>query len=476
MNLGQRVRTVLPATLVAALAVLAAGAAPGAPAAGADPVLLEAIAKVQACGDVIPGPSCVSAEQAVPPAFSQTLTRTYSKNGLEHGRAFHAATVDAPGGIFATAVTRGRVSSAAKPGDPDGDDSPACCGRGTAELEIELSIGEPTTIWVEGFMQVTQVGRSCSDIFLAVDNVRRFEVGQGSDCASGVVGQRSISEEIALDTAGTHTIRFVANSRSSVTGSPSSATGFGQWELRFGVCSNEFTEGDDEINGTADDDVLCGGDGKDTINGGGGDDTIFGGPGDDSIEGGAGADVIDGGLGNDNLYSGSLVGGPDGAADTLSGGPGNDIVSALGDSGLHVLDGDEGRDLVLGGRNRDVIDGGPGHDSGTVGGHNRRLAGGPGNDLVRGGDGDDLLEGGPGSDELHGEAGSDKLRGHGGRDCLVGGARKDVLVGGADNDRLFARDGVRDEVRGGGGSDRARVDGNRDVVTGVESRNLSGSC
>lgn len=89
------------------------------------------------------------------------------------------------------------------------------------------------------------------------------------------------------------------------------------------------------------------------------------------------------------------VGGPDGPEDTLSGGPGNDVVSALGDSGVHVLDGDESRDLVLGGRNRDVIDGGPSHESGTVGATNCALAGGPGNDLARGGDGDDLRRGRP---------------------------------------------------------------------------------
>ena len=71
------------------------------------------------------------------------------------------------------------------------------------------------------------------------------------------------------------------------------------------------------------------------------------------------------------------------------------------------------------------------------------------NDAMSGGAGDDFMSGGPGEDKMGGDAGSDKLLGEDGADRLTGGTRKDVLSGGQSNDRIFARDGVRDVVHGG---------------------------
>jgi hypothetical protein len=472
MGVHTHLRAGVGAVLLAALTVVVPLGAP----ASADATLVSAQARLEACGDVVPSPTCKEAVEPVPPAFSRTLDQRYDKNGVEHARATQDAEVVAPFDLLATALTRGSVESQAVPGDPDGDDPDAGSARGTADLDIELSISEPTTVWVEGFMQVSQVGGFCSEIAVTVDGAPRFEVAEGPSCTPGLPTQLSVSEELAFDISGSHTISFRATSASGVSGSPSSASGFGRWDLRFGVCSNEFTAGNDTIDGTAADEVICGGDGVDNIDGKGGDDVIFGGLGGDVLLGGLGSDEIDGGPGDDAMHTGSLADGPDDIDDTLRGGTGNDTVSARDDTGTHVLEGNEGRDFVIGGDQRDFIDGGPGHDSGRVGGLDIRLVGGPGNDVLTGSDGDDLVDGGGGHDILSGESGSDKLLGRGGRDCLTGGGRKDVLIGGALNDRLFARDGLHDVVRGGSGIDRARVDAGRDLVTKVERRDLSGSC
>jgi Ca2+-binding RTX toxin-like protein len=75
-------------------------------------------------------------------------------------------------------------------------------------------------------------------------------------------------------------------------------------------CTQLGGTGDDTINGTSGNDVICSFSGNDTINGGGGDDIIYG---------GSGTDAIDGGNGNDTIYAG------DGGS-VVVGGNGNDML------------------------------------------------------------------------------------------------------------------------------------------------------
>ena len=65
------------------------------------------------------------------------------------------------------------------------------------------------------------------------------------------------------------------------------------------------TNGDDQIVGTSDADVIFGLNGNDVILGQGGDDIICGGNGDDVLRGRGGADRINGGNGDDVLWGGS---------------------------------------------------------------------------------------------------------------------------------------------------------------------------
>ncbi|MBA2227083.1 C39 family peptidase [Thermogemmata fonticola] len=159
--------------------------------------------------------------------------------------------------------------------------------------------------------------------------------------------------------------------------------------------------------------------------------TVNGGDGNDQLIGTRNNDVLNGGNGDDYIL----------------GGAGNDIIS--GENGDNVLDGQAGNDLIVGGRDMDDIYGREGNDV---------LFGGEGNDELYGGDGDDRLYGGGGSDVLRGENGNDFLQsgpnsnllgsvlsGGSGNDRLVSRSRNDFLFGNAGHDsaNLLANTFVR---------------------------------
>ena len=78
------------------------------------------------------------------------------------------------------------------------------------------------------------------------------------------------------------------------------------------------TDGKDDIQGTAGDDVVVALGGKDKVHGNGGDDVICGGAGDDNLHGGPG---------NDRLFGGD-------GRDTMHGGPGADLLDGLDDDSV----------------------------------------------------------------------------------------------------------------------------------------------
>ncbi len=111
--------------------------------------------------------------------------------------------------------------------------------------------------------------------------------------------------------------------------------------------------------------------------------------------------------------------------------PGGCASELLGSAGPDVLDGEAGGDLIL-----------------ALGGADR----------VRGRGGHDCLLGGSGRDRLFGEAGYDRLTGGGGADLLDGGPGRNAFDAGRGDDRIRARNGLRERVRCGPGDDTALVD------------------
>ncbi len=111
------------------------------------------------------------------------------------------------------------------------------------------------------------------------------------------------------------------------------------------VSINFGTNGDNEIDGTDNTDIINALAGDDEIDAGGGSDTVLAGEGDDEIDGGSGNDTLSGEDGDD----------------LIDGGSGNDIL--VGGDGLDILNGGSGNDTLTGGAGNDVIDGGSGNDT-----------------------------------------------------------------------------------------------------------------
>lgn len=87
------------------------------------------------------------------------------------------------------------------------------------------------------------------------------------------------------------------------------------------ICTLVGSAGNDRLNGTRGNDVICGFGGNDRINGRGGHDLVYAGPGDDRVTGGGGRDTLYGNDGADRLAT------RDGKADKAHGGAGTDSAS-----------------------------------------------------------------------------------------------------------------------------------------------------
>ncbi|NES82964.1 MAG: calcium-binding protein [Moorea sp. SIO2B7] len=174
------------------------------------------------------------------------------------------------------------------------------------------------------------------------------------------------------------------------------------------------TSGNDQLNGTGDDERIKGFAGNDQINGNGGHDILLGGSGNDTIAGGSQSDYIDGGADDDTLFG-------NGGSDTIFGRSGNDGL--YGSSAADYLDGGSGHDTLFGNGGEDT------------------LIGGGGADLIYGGsDADEILSGG-GNDTIYANganSGSDYINTGSGFDTvwLGHGAATVVLETGAGFDEI----------------------------------------
>lgn len=203
-------------------------------------------------------------------------------------------------------------------------------------------------------------------------------------------------------------------------------------------------DGNDEIEGNEQGDMLLGGKGNDTLNGGEGDDQLLGGEGDDTyvIDADGGSDSITElvGQGTDKVESDvshvlaenvenlELKG-----ADDISG-TGNALDNKItGNSGNNQLDGGGGRDEIRGKGGNDHINAGSGSSLGS-------FYGDAGDDVITGDAGQDRLYGGGDNDILMGKGSNDFLEGGAGRDLLFGGEGRDVYMADKE-DTIFDSDG-----------------------------------
>ena len=189
-----------------------------------------------------------------------------------------------------------------------------------------------------------------------------------------------------------------------------------------------FTEGNDNVSGSAADDNYDALGGNDTVSGLGGNDIIRGGAGNDFIHGNEGRDYLFGGAGVDRLFG-------DAGNDVLEGGDGDDIHS--GGLGTDRFVGGAGADTYLGGAGVDTIDyrfassgvvfdltfNGVGGTVGDAAGDRyfsiERVLGSDFADHITGATATDILRGGGGDDYIYGgDGGYDSLFGDGGDDSF----------------------------------------------------------
>jgi Ca2+-binding RTX toxin-like protein len=390
--------------------------------------------------------------------------------------------------------------------DPQPGDSSVPRAAGDSFLEVDFEVtGAPIRYSLTGDINVSATSTNpCTDLLVVFPAGTSHRAAAPASC--GEPASKHL-EQIGELAPGTHTltVNLTAPAEAASAGA-SSGTASGGYDISLRFCTITIDQPGLTTEGTSGDDVICGTSGSDTIFGRGGNDTIFGLDGVDTLEGGSGDDVLDGGSGDDvGIYG-------DDGNDTIDAGPGNDGGTVdepadwiAGGPGDDQIDGGSGNDRLVGrcaevrapaaicpenppvpGEfDDDNLVGGLGDDTLFADGGTNLLIGGPGEDfafadgpepntMLLGADRDTAF-GGSGSDEIDGGAGIDHLSGEGSADCLIGGTKADGLNGGGGNDKLLAKDGVRDTVRGGAGSDKGRFDG-QDNVSSVAVRNYRGGC
>ena len=217
---------------------------------------------------------------------------------------------------------------------------------------------------------------------------------EGSEAVNGSVGEAEVEAEaeaeagigVAAAAAGVGATGFAATTSSDAT----TSTDMPEIIMATAVSGDD---GDNNMVGGANAEVLLAGAGNDIVFAGAGNDLVLGGAGDDSVSGGDGDDVLRGGEGSDQLIDSS-------GANLLAGEAGDDMLVHYSKGG--VLTGGAGNDIMSGGVGRDVLQGGAGNDilvgdlSSTIGG----------NDVVIGGEGDNFMSGGLGADTFVFETGA----------------------------------------------------------------------
>jgi hypothetical protein len=200
-------------------------------------------------------------------------------------------------------------------------------------------------------------------------------------------------------------------------------------------------DGDDSFDSDASSDLLDGGPGNDLLspddNDAGPGDRVVGGPGKDTLQ-----------TGNPTGAQGPITVSFDGVADDGHPGEGDDYAADLEDLSatavavpIHFVGNDGPNFVQLRSESADTVSGLGGDDTIDGANGNDVLDGGAGDDTIYGGGNDDTIVGGPGLDSLSGE-----------------GSSSGNFISIAGNDRIDARDGVREQLNCGPGADTAIVD------------------
>jgi Ca2+-binding RTX toxin-like protein len=224
--------------------------------------------------------------------------------------------------------------------------------------------------------------------------------------------------------------------------------------------------GNNNLQGTGQNDLIYGLDGDDTLNGGNGNDSLYGGRGNDTLTGGNGADTMEGGEGNDvyNIDSSdTLVELANEGVDEVRASfsyslqanfenlrlGGNSAINGTGNSANNEIWGNSAANILDGAGGADILRGGGGNDIYiTDGGDTLIENNNSGTDEVRSSATHNLASNFEnltltGADNIDGTGNSaaNVLRGNSGNNVLNGGNGTDTLIGGFGDD-TYVYDGV----------------------------------
>jgi Ca2+-binding RTX toxin-like protein len=373
----------------------------------------------------------------------------------------------AGGGRGPTATSRTSYDA----GTPTGARRATCLGRrativGTRKGDrIHGTRGADVIVGGGGADRISGLGgkdRICgaagSDYVVPGGGNDRVDGGPGADTLAVSAGRDRLTGGSGLDWLD------YRSSRKGATVSLAAGRATGErWTSMENLVGSRFA---DRLTGNSGSNQLRGGAGNDVLAGGDGEDMLIGQLGDDSLDGGAGAldfvahptasgavtaDLAAGqvtGEGTDRLvgvegvagspHADTLYGGS--AASILSGGPGNDTIVGTGTTDI-LLPMVRGARVDLLGRTAS------GEGTDTVTGI-EVVVGTPGDDVLSGSDADEIFLAGGGADSVSGGGGSDILLGGDGADSLAGGTGDDVLRGDQTVD-------AADRLDGGDGADVA---------------------
>jgi Ca2+-binding RTX toxin-like protein len=310
-------------------------------------------------------------------------------------------------------------------------------------------------------------GNEDNDTLDGEDGDDTINGGAGGDTLRGGAGVDWLSYAGSI---GPVTIDLAANTAANRFGLPSDADGdtISGFENVVGSSFADGlygTDGDNVMDGGADNDILDARGGNNFLYGRDGNDELIAGAGNDRLEGGAGNDAMTAGDGANELYgedgNDTMTGGA--STDFMYGGAGDDVMTA--GNGFNTMYGDDGHDQMFAGTGNDFMFGGTGNDRLEGGAGTNVMEGNDGNDVMVALEGNDQMQGGAGDDTINAGDGINSITGDDGYDTITTGSGADTVNAGADNDTVTTGAGD-DVIDGGAGNDAIHSGIGTDFIVG----------
>jgi Tol biopolymer transport system component len=381
------------------------------------------------------------------PSWQPVPTRNVYVSGgvltyVADGARSNAVTISLSAGTYTVTDTAGGLD--AGPGCSPVSATQATCTGTISAIRTDLR-DLNDSITVNGATRATLRGGTGNDTLTGGAGPDTLEGGNGADTFNGrggidtvTYGGRPVAVVVDIDNVADDggTLDVAGAARDNVKTDVENVTGGSLGDTLTGSSANN---------------VFDGGTGADTFNGLGGVDTV-------TYAGRFSGVVVD----IDNVADDGRS--PIDVSGALRDNVKTDVENITGGNGLDRLTGSSGNNVFNGGTGADTFNGLGGIDTVTYAGRAAAVVVDIDNIAD---DGSSLDVSGSVRDNVRTDI--ENVTGGNGGDTLTGSSAANALRGNPGNDRIFARDGVRDVVDGGTGTDEAQIDSGLDAVTSIES-------